>query len=47
MKDGSNRLCIDFCKLNFRTKFDTEPMGNMAKLNDNEFFIKKDHSKGY
>ena len=27
-KDGSDRFCIDFRKLNLITKFDTEPMGN-------------------
>ena len=43
-KDGSNRFCIDFQKLNLMTKFDAKPMGNpddiMAKLGSNKFFTK-------
>ena len=38
-KDGSNRFCIDFWKLNLMTKLDTEPMRDpddiMAKLSGN------------
>jgi hypothetical protein len=37
-KDGNNRFCIDFRRLNTVTKFDTEPMASvddfMAKLKD-------------
>jgi hypothetical protein len=50
-KDGSNRFCIDYRKLNQVTKFDSEPMGNpedmMAQLDGKRFFTKIDLSKGY
>ena len=50
-RDGSNKFCIDFRKLNLMTNFDTESMGNpddiMAILNGNKFFTKIDLSKGY
>ena len=50
-KDGSNRFCIDFRRLNSITKFDSEPMGNpddiMAKINKDRYFTKIDLSKGY
>ena len=50
-KDGSNKFCIDFRKLNFITKFDAEPMANaddiMAKLSGCKFFPKIDLSNGY
>ena len=50
-KDGSNRFCIDFRRLNLVTQFDTEPMGNpeaiMAKLEPDRYFTKIHLSKGY
>ena len=50
-KDGTYRFCIDFCRLNAITKFDTEPMGNqedlIAKLRGDKYFTKLDLSKGY
>ena len=49
-KDGTNRFCVDFRRINFVTKFDTEPLGNpediMSKLKDDKFFSKIDLSKG-
>ena len=48
-KDGTNRFCVDFRRINLVTKFDTEPMGNpddiISKLKDDEFFINL--SKGF
>ena len=50
-KDGSNRFCIDFRRLNAITKFDSEPMGDteviMSKLCKDKYFTKIDLSKGY
>ena len=50
MKDGSNRFCVDYRKLNAVTKFDNEPMGDpealMVKLRNDKFFTKIDMSKG-
>ena len=50
-KDGTNRFCVDFRRINLVTKFDTEPMGNpediMSKLKDDKFFSKIDLSKGF
>ena len=50
-KDGSNRFCVDYRKLNAVTKFDNEPMGDpeelMVKLRNDKFFTKIDMSKGY
>lgn len=50
-KDGSNRFCVDFRKLNRVTVFDTEPMPSIedifAKLKDDCFFSKIDLAKGY
>ena len=50
-KDGSNRFCIDFRRLNTITKFDTEPMQNyediMAQVGGDKIFSKIDFSKGY
>jgi predicted DNA-binding protein (UPF0278 family) len=50
-KDGSNRFCVDFRKLNAVTKFNNEPMANvediLAKLKDDKFFSKIDLAKGY
>jgi hypothetical protein len=49
--DGSNRICIDFRKLNKVTIFDPEPMPQMheifSDLAGSEFFSKFDFCKGY
>ena len=50
-KDGTNRFCVDFRRINLVTKFDTEPMGSpediMVKLKDDKFFSKIDLSNGF
>ena len=50
-KDGSNRFCIDFRKINKVTIFNAEPMPNQdeifAKLSKDHYFSKLDLSKGY
>ena len=50
-KDGSNRVCIDYQKLNKLTIFDPEPMlaavDLFQKLNGDKSFSKIDLSKGY
>ena len=50
-KDGTNRLCVDFRKLNRVTVFDNEPMANAediyAKLKDDQYLTKLDLAKGY
>ena len=51
-KDGTNRFCVDFRRINLVTKFGTEPMGNpediISKLKDDKvFFSKIDLSKGF
>ena len=50
-KDGSNRFCVDYRKLNAVTKFDNEPMRDpealMVQLQNDKFFTKTDMSKGY
>ena len=50
-KDGSNRFCVNFQKLNAVTKFDTEPQCNsediFAKLAKDKYFSKFDCAKGY
>ena len=50
-KDGTNRFCVDFRRINLVRKFDTEPMGNpediMSKLKDDKFFSKIYLSKGF
>ncbi|XP_069119292.1 uncharacterized protein [Argopecten irradians] len=50
-KDQTNRVCIDFRKLNAITRFDPEPMGDiediMTRLNKDNYFSKFDLSKGY
>ena len=49
--DGSNRVCIDYRKLNKITVFDPEPMGSadeiFHKLSKDKYFSKIDPSKGY
>jgi len=49
--DGSNRICIDFRKLNKVTVFDPEPMPQMreifAELSGSQFYSKYDFCKGY
>ena len=50
-KHGSNRVCVDYRKLNKLTVFDPEPMPAAVdlfqKLNGDKFFSKIDLSKGY
>ena len=50
-KDGTNRFCIDFRKINSVTRFDTEPMDNyediIARTGNDNIFSKLDFSKGY
>ncbi|XP_042878233.1 uncharacterized protein LOC122257193 [Penaeus japonicus] len=50
-KDGTNRLCLDFRKINKITVFDAEPMPNqsaiMTKISNSKYFSKIDLSKGY
>ena len=50
-KDGSNRICIDYRKLNKLTIFDPEPMvapcDLFQKLSGSKFLTKIDLSKGY
>ena len=50
-KDGSNRVCVDYRKLNKLTVFDPEPMPAAVdlfqKLNGDKYFSKIDLSKGY
>ena len=49
--DGSNRVCVDYRKLNKRTVFDPEPMPTAEELfqktGNDKFFSKIDLSKGY
>ena len=49
--DGSNRVCVDFRKLNNVTVFDPEPMPQpeqiLAKLEKDQYFSTYDFSKGY
>ncbi|KAL9963057.1 hypothetical protein ACROYT_G032222 [Oculina patagonica] len=50
-KDGTNRVCVDYRKLNKLTVFDPEPMPTaeelFQKLNGDKYFSKIDLSKGY
>ena len=50
-KDGTNRLCIDYRKLNKVTSFDPQPMTNTAdvleKLSGDKFFTTRDLIKIY
>ena len=49
--DGSNRVCVDYRKLNKLTVFDPEPMPTAEELfqktGNDKFFSKIDLSKGY
>jgi hypothetical protein len=49
--DGSNRICVDFRKVNKVTVFDPEPMPDpneiMVKIGNSKFFSKIDLCKGY
>ena len=49
--DGSNRVCVDYRRLNKTTVFDPEPMPSaeeiFAKLSSDRYFSKFDLSKGY
>jgi len=49
--DGSNRVCVDFQKLNKVTVFDPEPMPQpeqiFAKLEKDQYFSTYEFSKGY
>ena len=50
-KDGSDRLCVDYLKLNKLTEADTEPMTTAEDLFDRlgktKYYFKMDLSKGY
>ena len=50
-KDGSNRFCIDYRKLNQDTVFDAEPMPDVnylfSNLANKKYFSKLDLTKGY
>ena len=50
-KDGSNRICVDYRKLNKLTVFDPEPMVTSEDLfrrfSEDKYFSKIDLSKGY
>ena len=50
-KDGTNRFCIDFRKLNKVTIFDAKPMSNpeelFAHLSKGRYFAKIDLTNGY
>ena len=50
-KDNSNRVCVDYRKLNKLTVFDPEPMPTaehlFQKLNGDKYFTRIDLSKGY
>lgn len=50
-KDGGNRICLDFRKLNKLTIFDAEPMPDIAEimtqLSNSKYFTMIDLSKGY
>ena len=50
-KDNTNRVCVDYRKLNKLTVFDPEPMPTaehlFQKLNGDKYFTRIDLSKGY
>ncbi|GFR73373.1 zinc finger protein [Elysia marginata] len=50
-KDGSNRVCIDYRRLNKITTFDPQPMTPPAEffqgMEKDQYFSKLDLSKGY
>ena len=50
-KDGKNRFCVDYRKINAKTVIDNEPIPNIeqviADVGDAKYFTKIDLSKGY
>ena len=50
-KDNTNRICVDYRKLNKITEFDPEPIPSsddlFTKLGGSKYFSKLDLSKGY
>ena len=50
-KDGSNRICVDYRRLNTKTKFDAHPMPRIDDLLDNigqtKYLTTLDLMKGY
>ena len=50
-KDSTNRICVDYRKLNKLTVFDPEPTPTaehlFQKLNGDKYFRRIDLSKGY
>ncbi|XP_041482248.1 uncharacterized protein LOC121429309 [Lytechinus variegatus] len=50
-KDGKNRFCVDYRKINAKTVIDNEPIPNIdqliADIGDAKYFTKIDLSKGY
>ena len=49
-KDNTNRICVDYRRLNKLTMFDPEPMPtaeHLLKLNGDRYFTRIDLSKGY
>ena len=50
-KDNTNRICVDYRRLNKLTVFDPEPMPTaehlFQKLNGDKYFTRIDLSKGY
>ena len=49
--DGLNRFCVDMCRINAITKFDTKPMSDIDAILTNgsqaKYFTKVDMTKGY
>merc|ERR1711893_285211 len=49
--DGSDRVCVDFRKINKVSVFDPEPMvtaqDQFAQLSNSKYFTKLDFTKGY
>ena len=50
-KDGSNRVCIDYRKLNKLTEFDPQPLESVKEvvreIGNCQFFTKLDMNSGY